>query len=52
MLECRKLYSDQLRKENFTDGKIPAKLYPGDDFHTMYVVEIVNAWLKEQGRGA
>lgn len=47
VLECRKLYSDTLRKENFADGKIPAKLYPGDDFHTMYVAEIVNAWLKE-----
>lgn len=47
VLECRKLYSDVLKKENFKDGKIPAKLYPGDDFHTMYVTEIVNAWVKE-----
>ena len=47
VLECRKLYADWLKKENFTDGKIPAKLYPGDDFHKMYVVEIVNAWIKE-----
>ena len=47
VMECRKLYSDMLNKENFTDDKIPAKLYPGDDFHKMYVVEIVNAWIKE-----
>lgn len=47
VLECRKLYANKLAKESFTDAKIPAKIYPEGDFHTMYVVEIVNAWVKE-----
>lgn len=47
VFECRKLYSDPLKKERFTDAKIPAKLYPADDFHMMYVCEIVNAWIKD-----
>lgn len=47
MLECRKLYVDRLDKEKFTDTRIPAKLYPENDFHTMYIVEIVNAWVRE-----
>lgn len=47
VLECRKLYSEPLKKERFVDGKIPDKLYPEDDFHVMYVAEIVNAWVKD-----
>lgn len=47
VLECRKLYSEPLKREMFTDGRIPAKLYPDGDFHVMYVAEIVNAWVKE-----
>ena len=48
VLECRKLYSDVLKKGSFTNDKIPSKIYPNDDFHTMYIVEILNVWVMEQ----
>lgn len=43
VLECRKLYAEPLKKGSFIDSAIPAELYPGDDFHIMYVAEIINA---------
>ncbi len=47
VLECRKLYADDLRAASFADRTIIDKLYPGADFHRMYVVEIVTAFLAE-----
>lgn len=47
VLECRKMYSGRLKEEGFIDkGLIPA-LYPGADFHEMYVCEIEKAYIKE-----
>lgn len=43
VLECRKLYAEPLKKGSFTESAIPAEIYPGDDFHMMYVAEIINA---------
>lgn len=47
MLECRKLYKQEMDADSFIDKSIIEKAYPEGDFHTTYVVEIVNAWVKE-----
>ncbi len=47
VLECRKLYAENLNPEAFVDQTIPAKIYPKKDFHRMYVVEIVAAYQAE-----
>ena len=47
VLECRKLYVDFLKEEAFVDSKIVDVQYKQKDFHKMYVVEIVNAWVKK-----
>lgn len=48
VLECRKLYKGNMKAEAFIDKTIIDKAYPGGDFHTTFVVEIVNAWVAEQ----
>lgn len=41
VLVCRKMYTDDIKPENFLDGTIK-NCYPGDtDYHRMYVGEIV-----------
>lgn len=44
VLECKKLYSQMLEKQNFADAHIPELWYAKDDFHKMYYFEIVNAF--------
>ncbi|MDR3329218.1 MAG: flavin reductase [Prevotellaceae bacterium] len=46
IIECRKLYADPLKAEAFVDSSIPAKIYPEQDFHTFYVGEILNVYVK------
>ena len=48
ILECRKLYTDRLNPDGFVDAGICPKMYPGGDFHQMYVVEI-ESFLKRSG---
>ncbi|MGE5355335.1 MAG: flavin reductase [Deltaproteobacteria bacterium] len=45
-IECRKLFSAQLRENDFLDERIISRNYPGKDFHTMYIGEITNIWQK------
>lgn len=45
-LVCKKLYSAPLLEEGFSDKTLVAKNYPLDDFHTMYVGEIVRVLSK------
>ena len=48
-LECRKLYTDMFKSSNFIDKEPLDKWY--DDahggLHQMYIVEIVNIWVRE-----
>lgn len=44
VLICRKLYKQELQKECFLDMSLAEKNYPGNDYHTMYVVEIEEAF--------
>lgn len=46
VLECRKLYSEYLKPEAFADQSLIPKWYKENDFHKVYVAEIVNAYQK------
>ena len=42
VMECRKLYVDDLKAENFVVPEIASKNYPKKDFHRFYMGEITN----------
>lgn len=46
ILECRKIYYQDINPDNFIAEYI-AKHYPENDFHRMYVGEIIAAWLRD-----
>lgn len=46
VLECRKVYSDRLRKSNFILPRVALRHYPKDDFHRFFMGEIVNVYQK------
>ena len=45
VVECRKLYADTIEKGHFIDPEPLQQWYADNDFHTMYVVEIVGVWM-------
>lgn len=47
VLVCRKLYSDTIKPEGFTDSSIDDKNYPNKDYHRMYIGEIVRVLEKQ-----
>ena len=46
-LECKKLYTDFIKKENFLDNTIFDKWYSKDGLHQVYIAEIVNVFTRE-----
>lgn len=46
VLECKKIYYQDLEPENFLDPDID-KNYANKDYHRMYIGEIVNCYAKE-----
>lgn len=46
ILECRKMYADNLRADRFLEPALAKKWYPNEDFHTFYVVEIERAYVR------
>lgn len=40
ILECRTMYSDRIKPENFIDDTIPPMIYPAADFHRTFIAEI------------
>ena len=46
VLLCKKLYTDDLKKQNFLDPAL-LKNYPIDDFHRVYICEITKVLVKE-----
>jgi flavin reductase (DIM6/NTAB) family NADH-FMN oxidoreductase RutF len=42
VLECRKVYQDDLKKKRFILPKVAQKHYPKGDFHRFYMGEILN----------
>lgn len=47
VIECRKLYCDDLKPGNFIIPDIARKNYPRDDYHRFYIGEVVNCFLKK-----
>jgi flavin reductase (DIM6/NTAB) family NADH-FMN oxidoreductase RutF len=48
VIECKKLYATEIVEKDFTDPTVVQSKYPQKDFHTMYVGEIVNVWIKKE----
>ena len=46
VLECRKVYEDDLKKKNFLLPEIAKKNYPKNDFHRFYMGEILSVKVK------
>lgn len=44
ILECRKLYADYIKPDNFIIRDIIKKNYPAHDFHRFFIGEIVNCY--------
>jgi flavin reductase (DIM6/NTAB) family NADH-FMN oxidoreductase RutF len=42
VIECKKLYHDNLKTKNFTDKSILSECYPERDLHVMFVGEVIN----------
>ncbi|MCD4732366.1 MAG: flavin reductase [Bacteroidales bacterium] len=47
VLECRKLYHDDLKPENFNDRLINRN-YPNKDYHRMYIGKVIKCWVKDE----
>ena len=43
VIECRKLYSQDLNPDHFLDDSIDSKCYPNKDYHRMFVGEVLGA---------
>ena len=43
VMKVRKLYKTQLKKDEFIDSSIPDNVYQANDYHYVYVCEIVKA---------
>lgn len=44
---CKKIYKDEMPAENFIAKENDEKWYPNKDYHTMYIAEILNVYLKD-----
>ena len=47
ILECRKLYADDLKEEHFCDPKIVSRNYRKKDFHRFFIGEVVEVWRRK-----
>lgn len=46
IIECKKIYSDYIKEENFLFQELIKKNYPSKDFHKFYIGEIINCYKK------
>lgn len=47
VLIVKKLYTDDIKPENFLDSSIDEKWYSEKDYHTMYIAKIEKAYIAE-----
>jgi flavin reductase (DIM6/NTAB) family NADH-FMN oxidoreductase RutF len=47
VMECKKIYQDDMRAENFVRPEIAEKNYPNNDFHRFYFGEIIQVLVKQ-----
>lgn len=45
-LICKKLFNQTFDKECFVDDALPTNFYAGNDYHTLYIVEITKVLVK------
>lgn len=45
---CKKLYADTIKSECFMDNSICPAVYPDEDYHVMYIGEIVSIYKNEK----
>ncbi len=46
IIECTKLYFDDIKKANFIQPEIDEKIHPGEDYHRMYIGRIDHVFIK------
>ena len=46
VLVCRKLYADEIRPDKFIDASCDERCYPGHDYHTFYITEVEQAYIR------
>jgi flavin reductase (DIM6/NTAB) family NADH-FMN oxidoreductase RutF len=47
VIECKKLYSDELKPEKFVAKEIIHRVYPTNDFHRMFIGEITHCYIQK-----
>ncbi|MCF8379384.1 MAG: flavin reductase [Bacteroidales bacterium] len=47
ILECKKLYADDIKENKFIQRDLAGKHYPQKDFHRFYIGEICETWIKK-----
>lgn len=45
VLDCRKIYTDDIKEAQFIDPALIRKNYPGKDFHRFFIAEIMEVML-------
>jgi flavin reductase (DIM6/NTAB) family NADH-FMN oxidoreductase RutF len=45
VIDCHKIYSDVFKPENFHNKELIHRLYPGKDYHHIYIGEIINCYI-------
>ncbi|MCU0520377.1 MAG: flavin reductase family protein [Anaerolineae bacterium] len=48
VIECRKLYAQDLQEKGFVDHSVVDRNYPTRDFHRMYVGEVLQMLVRER----
>jgi flavin reductase (DIM6/NTAB) family NADH-FMN oxidoreductase RutF len=48
VFECKKLYYDDLKENNFLIDSLQKEIYPKKDFHRLYIGEITNTLLRDK----
>jgi flavin reductase (DIM6/NTAB) family NADH-FMN oxidoreductase RutF len=46
VMECKKIYQDDMKLENFVRPEIAKKNYPGHDYHRFYFGEIIKVLIR------
>jgi flavin reductase (DIM6/NTAB) family NADH-FMN oxidoreductase RutF len=47
VMRCKKLYAQELAPESFIDTQLMNEIYPTKDFHTLYIAEITQVFVKK-----
>lgn len=47
ILECKKIYADDINENKFISNSLAAKHYPKKDFHRFYIGEIQGVWVRK-----